>query len=370
MQVILSKENNYQDLKNYILSKNINTILLVCGKSISKLKINDFFNDLIEDNINIYRFDDIQPNPLYESIEKGIKVYKDNHCQAIIAVGGGSIMDIAKCIKLFMNMDENICYLDQQIIENDIPFIGIPTTAGTGSEATKYAIIYYNHEKVTVTHESSIPEAVLFDNSVLNSLPIYQKKATMLDALCHAIESMWAVKANEESQKYAYDAIKLVFDNFEGYLNNEDLANKNMLKAANIAGKAINITSTTAGHALCYKLTSLYGLAHGHSVGLVISGLFPYVLDHLDDYNDLRGKNYLINSLNKIAKAMNKDNYIQACENYLDLYNKLALPYPQAKESDLDILLSSVNMSRLSNNPVKLDEKDIKNIYTNILFKI
>ena len=215
MQVILSKENNYQELKDYIVSKNINNILLVCGKSISKLKINDFFNDLIKDNINVYRFDDIQPNPLYESIEKGIEVYKKNNCDAIITVGGGSIMDIAKCIKLFMYMDNSISYLEQEIIENDIPFIAVPTTAGTGSEATKYAIIYYNKEKVTVTHESSIPEAVLFDSSVLDTLPLYQKKATMLDALCHAIESMWAVKANEESQKYAYEAIRLVIDNLE-----------------------------------------------------------------------------------------------------------------------------------------------------------
>ena len=367
MQVILSKENNYQDLKDYIVDKNINNILLVCGKSISKLKINDFFNGLIKDNINVYRFDDIQPNPLYESIEKGIEVYKKNNCDAIITVGGGSIMDIAKCIKLFMHMDNSICYLDQEIIENDIPFIAVPTTAGTGSEATKYAIIYYNKEKVTVTHESSIPEAVLFDSSVLDTLPLYQKKATMLDALCHAIESMWAVKANEESQKYAYEAIKLVIDNLDAYLDNKQLGNENMLKAANIAGKAINITSTTAGHAMCYKLTGLYGLAHGHSVGLVVSALFPYIINHLDDYNDLRGKDYLISSLNKIAEAMNKNNYIEACDFYLNLYKKLDMPDPDAKESDFDILVNSVNMSRLSNNPVKLDEEAIRGLYHNIL---
>ena len=367
MQKILSKENNYQELKDYLLDRNLHNILLVCGKSISKFKINDFFNDLSKDNINFFRFDDIQPNPLYESIGRGIEVYKKNNCQAIITVGGGSIMDIAKCIKLFMYMDENICYLDQEIVENDIPFIAVPTTAGTGSEATKYAIIYYNHEKTTVTHESSIPEAVLFDSSVLNALPIYQKKATMLDALCHAIESMWAVKSNEESQKYAYEAIRLVIDNLDAYLNDLETANENMFKAANLAGKAINITSTTAGHAMCYKLTSMYDLAHGHSVGLVVSGLFPYIINNLDDYNDPRGKDYLISSLDKIAKAMKLDNYTEACDSYLDLYRKLEMPDPKGKDEDFEILTSSVNMSRLTNNPVKLNESSINTIYHRIL---
>ena len=178
---------------------------------------------------------------------------------------------------------------------------------------------------------------------------------------------MWAVKSNEESQKYAYEAIRLVIDNLDAYLNDLETANENMFKAANLAGKAINITSTTAGHAMCYKLTSMYDLAHGHSVGLVVSGLFPYIINNLDDYNDPRGKDYLISSLDKIAKAMKLDNYTEACDSYLDLYRKLEMPDPKGKDEDFEILTSSVNMSRLTNNPVKLNESSINTIYHRIL---
>lgn len=96
-------------------------------------------------------------------------------CDLIIAVGGGSAMDVAKCIKLYAYMDPGINYLEQKIVPNDIPLLAVPTTAGTGSEATRYAVVYYKGEKQSVCDESCIPSAVLMDASVLKTRPLSEK---------------------------------------------------------------------------------------------------------------------------------------------------------------------------------------------------
>ena len=95
--------------------------------------------------------------------------------------------------------------------------------------------------------------------------------------LCHSMESFWSVNSTEESKQYSREAIQLMMKYKNAYLANEAIGNTAMLKAANIAGKAINITQTTAGHAMCYKLTSLYGIAHGHRKSIVQCGIMaPY----------------------------------------------------------------------------------------------
>ena len=268
-QEIIKPGDIYKGLDDWIKRTGCNKVLMVCDNSIwYQERFNDHLKEIDKLGVKIISFRDFQPNPLYENVQAGVEVFREEKCNAIIAVGGGSAIDVAKCIKAYTEMDgngDNGSWLEQTIIENDIPFLAMPTTAGTGSEATRYAAIYYDGKKQSVTSESIIPKAVLMDPDVLITLPLYQKKATMCDALCHAIESFWSVNSTEESKEYSRRAIEMVMDNMDGYLANDDQANGNMLMAANTAGKAINITQTTAGHAMCYKVTSLFHAAHGHA---------------------------------------------------------------------------------------------------------
>ena len=187
----------------------------------------------------VVRFSDFKPNPLYDSVVEGVELFKKENCDSIFAVGGGSAMDVAKCIKLYSNMPgdgKDGAWLREKIVPNEIPFLAMPTTAGTGSEATRYAVIYYGGEKQSITSESFIPATVLMDPNSLKTLPLYQKKATMCDALCHSIESFWSVNSTEESRKYSAEAIREVLANMEGYLANREEANAGMLMAAHKAG--------------------------------------------------------------------------------------------------------------------------------------
>ena len=182
-------------------------LLLVVDSSFPFLNIKEEIESI---SIPYVVFDDFTPNPLYEDVCKGVDLLNAEHCDTILAVGGGSSMDVAKCIKLYCRMSKEKLYLDQEYKETGIQLIAIPTTAGTGSESTRYAVIYYDGKKQSVTHESIIPNVAILEPKVLKTLPLYQKKCTMLDALCQGIESWWSVNSTEESRDLSRQAVETI----------------------------------------------------------------------------------------------------------------------------------------------------------------
>lgn len=365
------KNEKIQDIEKLLQENGASSVLLVCGNSFRRQKLYRRVLEAAEQaGAELTEFSDFTPNPDYESVAAGVQVFLEHRCDFIIAAGGGSAMDVAKCIKLFWNMDHEKNYLEQKIVENETPLLAIPTTAGTGSEATRFAVIYYEGNKQSVAHPSCIPEYVLLDASLLLTLPDYQKKATMLDALCHALESWWSVNSTEESRAYAAEAIRQVFQYEKAYLANEEEGNEGMLKAANTAGRAINITQTTAGHAMCYKLTTLYGLAHGHAAAFCVAVLWPYMTAHTEDCIDPRGSAYLQQMFRELADVMGCTSVEGSVEKYRVFLDALSLPVPEMEsESELALLRNSVNPDRLKNNPVLLTGETLEMLYCQILKK-
>ena len=364
--MIITAENNFKGLDEWLSDKK--KVFLVCDGSIQFLE--DFNRKLNEITTPMVRFSDFQPNPLYESVVDGVKKFRDESCDSIIAVGGGSAMDVAKCIKLYSNLPGNGAggaWLKAEIIPNGISFLAMPTTAGTGSEATRYAVIYYDGAKQSITSESFIPETVLMDPNSLKTLPLYQKKATMCDALCHAIESFWSVNSSDESKVYSREAIKGVLKHMDGYLANTEDGNAGMLMAAHKAGQAINITQTTAGHAMCYKITSLFGSAHGHAAILCDRVLFRWMIENANKCIDPRGEQYLKNIFSEIAYAFGCKTPEQGAQKLEDLFEILELSIPVASDEQFEELKTSVNPVRLKNHPIALDADIIDMLYHMIL---
>lgn len=210
-------------------------------------------------------FSDFTPNPLYEQVCNGIELLKTSNCDTILAVGGGSAIDVAKCIKLAVLAKEGNAAIIPPLVSTRVAcdgtkllFIAIPTTAGTGSESTHNAVMYYKGSKQTVTNDGILPDYAVLEPSVLKTLPLYQKKCTMMDALCQGIESWWSVNSTEESYEYSRKTIELIMANWQKYIfENDEGAAAQIMLAANYGGRAINITATTAAHAMSYKITSL-----------------------------------------------------------------------------------------------------------------
>lgn len=364
MQYEIFITDSYKPLDDLFLKEN-GRVFLVCDDSYRFLGIGKY----IDSFDNIIKFSDFLPNPDYESVKKAVEIFRHENCNWILAVGGGSAIDLAKCVKLYAEMDDSELYLSQEIVPNDIPLIAVPTTAGTGSEATRYAVIYYQGNKQSVTHESCIPSTVIFDPSVLNTLPDYQKKATMLDALCHAMESFWSVNSTSESKAYSKQALQILLEHYQAYLAGDNSVNAEMLKAANLAGRAINITQTTAGHAMCYKLTSLYGIAHGHAAALCVAKLLPYMAEHTYKCIDKRGQVYLEKTFEELAAAMGCIGFQEMIKKYELILNSFVLPKIITNEGDINILVNSVNPIRLSNHPIILSKSSIKQLY-NIIMEV
>lgn len=329
-------------------------ILLVCGGSYRHLPVRDDIEKVIGGRYVI--FDQFTPNPRHEEVDKGVELILSEKCDAILAVGGGSAMDVAKCIKFDAKLK--------------VPIVAIPTTAGSGSESTRFSVIYFEGAKQSIADDGIIPDVAILEPKVLRTLPLYQKKCTMLDALCHAIESWWSVNSNERSIELAREAVRLVMDNSRGYIfDNTAEAAEEIMRASNFAGQAINITQTTAAHAFSYKLTSLYNLPHGLAVAVCLPEIWQYMLSNMDKCVDSRGADYLKDTFSDIAgelgaaTAADAIGIFRAMLAMLDLKN----PVSASKQQDLDITSTSVNPVRLKNNPVAIDEKAARSIYDKVI---
>ena len=369
-QTVIHADGGYKGLTEYLRNSGIRSVLFVSGSSVKKSAAGQCALRAVQEaGVRVTPFDGFSPNPEYASVTEGVKLFREMRCDAVFAIGGGSAMDVAKCIKLYsvMNGDgADGSFLTQEEKPCHTKLLVLPTTAGTGSEATRYAVIYYQGEKQSVTSDRMIPDVIIWDPDTLEYLPDYQKKAAMLDALCHGIESFWSVNSTEESKSYASEAIGLILKHMSGYLENSGRDNDGMMQAAYLAGKAINITQTTAGHAMSYKLTGIFGIAHGHAVALCVKELWPWMLANPERCVDKRGITYLNDMFSELARVFGKETPAEAVTYFGSIVDKMAFEALTPDENTIAKLTQSVNPVRLKNNPVLPDEDTIKALYHRI----
>ena len=286
---------------------------------------------------NAVVFSGFTSNPKYEDMLNGLKAFKDNGCDAIVSIGGGSCIDVAKVIRLSINasVSSDIPTFKQDYKYTDIKHICIPSTSGTGSECTKHAVLYLDGEKQSIANPANVPDYVILCPKLIISVPEYQKKCTAMDALCQCIESLWSRKATSVSKKYAIKGLKLFKDNYKSYLECDEEAIKNIQLAANYSGKAINISETTAAHAMSYKITSLYHIPHGHAVAICMNSIFGNC---------------------KVKTRFGKD--LDVKEIFCEILNFLKLSKIIPIKSDvINELVKSVNPIRLKNFPYHINVK-------------
>lgn len=354
--------DSFTEIEKVFEQNNVQKPFVCCGRSFEKTKIFEYLK-----KFNIVVWDKIRPNPRFEDMVDASELFKKEGCDFMIAAGGGSPMDSAKMIRLMATNDVSKC-LDEPMQNNDIKALFIPTTAGTGSEATKTSVFYLNeNEKTSIANYDFIPDYVIFDESLLETLPDYQRKCTCLDALCHAIESYWSVKSNDESRAYAKRAIELFFEYKDAYMKNDPAGNRGMLMASYYGGKAINITGTTAAHAMCYNITMNCNTAHGHSVAVLLAEIWEYMLVHHDAVNDKRGRQFVLDTFDETAKMMGVDSASQGVKLFKNILVDFKLDYPKIDESRIKDFVSKVNVPRLGKNPTVLNADDVENIYRKVL---
>jgi alcohol dehydrogenase class IV len=247
------------------------------------------------------------------------------------------------------------------------PLIAIPTTAGTGSEATHFAVVYHDNKKYSVAHKSILPDVAILVNSLTASQPKHLTACAGLDAFSQAIESYWSVNATEESKAYAREAILLLIPNLVQAVNFPNKNNRQaVMKGAYFAGKAINISKTTAAHAVSYAFTTYYGIPHGHAVFLTLPEFFEHI-SNVDEksLNDARGVNYVKNIIMELCEMFNTSSVSEARDFLRNFAEKIQIELSINKLDLLDCedkIVENLNIQRLKNNPRSVSKLDLRAI--------
>lgn len=361
LQYLIESNSIFDKVETYLKKINSKKVFIVASKVVSRT---DTFSIFLK-KINGHVFSEYSPNPTESDAIIATHAFKENQFDSIVAIGGGSAIDLSKSIKLLIQHEPYD--LKYSYGFSAVPLIAIPTTAGTGSESTRFAVIYQNGIKRSLIHDCLIPDFVILSENFLNSVPDYIKRSSLLDALSQAIESIWAVDANSQSIDYAKQAIQLIIGNFTGYLKGHKNTNIIMMKAANLAGKAINISKTTGPHALSYSLTSKYKLAHGHAVSL----LLPFVLELSLRKYELDSSTSLISDFDARIEVLNS---LFNCKDSKELLKKITNIFSNILDQkikipskDLELLVENINVERMQNHPIKISKEDLRIIYQKLL---
>lgn len=292
--------------------------------------------------------------------------------ELIIAIGGGTSIDFAKAISALyeysdkgnitveevVNIITSKRYLDN---DNHIPIIASSSTAGTGSDCTKWATIwdYDNTKKYSIDADYLYPKESWLIPELTISLPESLTLSTALDALSHACESYWSVSTNKIVQVLSRDAIRLIVEYLPKVLddmNNLEYRRK-VYMGAFFAGLAFSNTRTTACHSISYPLTLLYGIPHGYAVALTLGEVLKRNKDYIEDY-DLFMESWGVDSIADIDKwIMDVSDDIQTLK--LSAFN--------VKEDEIeDIIKLTFTGGRMDNNPIVFNEDEVREILSNV----
>ncbi|MED3550003.1 iron-containing alcohol dehydrogenase [Cytobacillus praedii] len=281
---LLEGKNSLNKVPKLLSDKGIDRVLVVTDKGITSLGLIDGLLKGLEDSdIEYVLYDQTIPNPTIDNIEEALEQYKAANCQGIIAFGGGSPMDCAKGVGARLaRPKKSIPQMKGELkIRKKIPpLIAVPTTAGTGSEATVVAVVSNSqtHEKYAINDMSLIPHYAVLDPLLTVQLPPHITSTTGIDALTHAIEAYIGKSNTSETIAYCEEAVKLIFDNlYEAYTNGSNIdARKNMQSAAYLAGMAFTRAYVGYVHAIAHTLGGFYGVPHGLANAIIL----PYVLTY------------------------------------------------------------------------------------------
>lgn len=362
---------------NTIIKDDVTKITIFTDKGILKVGLLDEVISIIEkNNIEYTILSDIPTEPSYTQAQEVVDHFKALNSDFIIGVGGGSVMDIAKLASVLSTDDYTVKDLleDPLLAKKQVTSLMIPTTAGTGSEATPNSIVGVPEKnlKVGIVNGELIADHVILDSNMIKNLPKPIAAATGVDALAHAIECFTSKKANPISDTFALEALDLILNNIIEACTNPDAleAKRNMLLGSFYAGVAITSSGTTAVHALSYPLGGKYHIAHGVSNAILLTPVMKF--------NEPVIKDLLAKAYDRVVKEPNKELNVDEKSKYIidlleNIVKTLEIPTSlktfNVPEEDLEGLVEAgMEVQRLLvNNMREVTPEDARKIYLEIM---
>lgn len=360
-----------KELPNYLKANDIKRPLVVTDPNVAQLP---FFNAIIDDlklnAIGVEVFSDIHKNPVKSDVYKGTEVYDSSKCDAIIGIGGGAGLDVARAILLRINHREDLFKYDDLIggdvfVTNDVPhFITIPTTAGTGSEVGRSAIIADDetHQKKILFSPKLLAKIVFADPMLTMELPSFITAATGMDALTHNMEAFLAKNYHPICDGIALEGIRLIANSLEGAVKNPTIENRSEMLLASMMGAIAFQKGLGVVHSLAHPMSSLLDTHHGLANAVNI----PYGMQfNISGFED---------KFRRIASTLRlSENSGNAVVKYLfDLNNRIGIPHKLSdvgvKQEHLDTLadLAFADFAH-PNNPKPVSRDDFRQLYQQAL---
>jgi len=357
------------DFKKLISNKKFRKIFVISGRKSFYNSRADKLLKFPQEKIVSYYFKKLNV-PEYPELISILNLVNKFKPDIIIAIGGGTVIDYAKIVsifdfKLLDRLKKKLINYENLSLKKIYPLIAIPTTAGAGAEVTSNSVIYVNKIKYSVENKLLIPNYYFLIPDLVINNPKILKSAAGFDAIAQSVESLISIKSNPTSVKYAKKSLDLSLHNYLSFIKNPNSDNsKKMLLASNLAGKAINISKTTAPHAISYPFTSIFGLSHGHAVSLTFEKFLIFNFKNLNQSKsdfDLKKRYKIIFDLFKVKNIVElnqKIKFLKKEANLIDSFSKLGINL----DKNINNILKQVNTLRLKNNPVILNKKDIVDI--------
>jgi len=331
---------------------------------------------LRETGVDVHVIGDIPAEPSCEEAQAVIEEFRRAGGDFIIAIGGGSVMDVAKLASITASGSPTVRELleDPGLGKKTVATLMIPTTAGTGAEATMNSIVAVPEKKlkVGIVNAAMIPDFVILDGSLLTNLPKKIGASTGIDAMAHAVECFTSNKANPFSNLFAKEAARLIFQNIEEACENpEALEEKsNMLLAAFYAGVAISSSGTTAVHALSYPLGGTYHIPHGVSNAMLLLPVMRFnksacVKELAELYDAVEG-----GTDKTISQEEKADKLLDRME---EIIRRLEIPsslseFGVGREDLEDLVAAGLDVKRLlDNNRKKITYQEARSLYLEIM---
>ena len=315
-------------------------------------------------------FSDISPNPREEEAMKGAEIYREEGCNIIVSVGGGSPMDCAKGIGIVTSNKEHVLHFEgvDMVSIPCPPLICIPTTAGTSADVSQFAIITDMERKVkiAIVSKAVVPDIALIDPFTLTTMDSYLTACTGMDALCHAIEAYVSNASSPVTDLNALEAIRLITENLIESINNPMSMKyrNNMMLASLLAGLAFSNASLGAVHAMAHSLGGFLDFPHGEANAILLSHVISYNYYAASERYDRIGESMKL--------KLNGDRRKSVCEKIDQLRTESGitstLGQKGMQKSDIpQLAYNAIRDACIVTNPKKAEQKDIETIYEQAL---
>ncbi|MEM0503775.1 MAG: iron-containing alcohol dehydrogenase [Archaeoglobaceae archaeon] len=356
------------DALESLSSETADRVLIVTDSSIAMLNYVEMVKSRLRAS-KIAIFNEVEPEPSLDTAFKCAKIAKELDPQLIIAIGGGSVLDVAKMARILMEIDIDPVGITPFIdlfelgYKKKAKLIAIPTTSGTGADATWACVLTdkVENRKMTPANKEIIPDVSILDYRIVEKMPQHLIAGTGMDALTHAVEGLVSIWRNDFSDAMCEKALEIILENLEKSYAGDLSARAKMHIAATMAGIGFGNSQVGLVHALGHSFGAIFKLHHGMSVGLFL----PYVLQYYRNSEDakrtldkvskkigLENMDALIKEIFKLMKRINVPTKLSEVVNEKNFYAKLE-----------DLVMATLNDASLAMSPRIPDYEETKKIY-------